>query len=82
MNLLFVERLGEEISELFSGGNIKEFHFALLRYIPDEVMTNFIMLYLGVLNKVFSDENGTCIGAANGRLGKIETIVQKLVLNP
>ena len=67
---------------LFNGWNVKEFDFSLLRDVPDEMMPNFYVLCLRMLNEILSDKDGTCIVIADGSLSEFETVVKKLVLNP
>ena len=40
------------------------------------------MLGFGVLEKILSDENSTCVVTENGDLQNYESIVKKLTLNP
>ena len=82
MNGLFIQRLGEKISELFSCGNIEKFHFALLRDIPDKVVPDLDVLGLRVLNWVLSYENSTCVVTADRSLSEFVAIVEELILNP
>ena len=82
MNSLFIQCLGEEISELFSGGNVEEFHFALLRNIPDEVMPDLDVFGLVVLNWVLGYKDGTCVITADRNLSEFVAVVEKLILNP
>ena len=54
MYLLFVQGLSEKISELFGGRDIKKFNLALLRDVPDEIMSDLDVLSLRMLHRVLS----------------------------
>ena len=70
------------VSELLGGRNIEEFHFSLLRDIPDEMIPELDVFVLRVLNWVLGYKDGTGVVTADSSLKEFVPIVEQLILDP
>ena len=79
---MFIQRLSENIKELIISGNIHQLNVHFLKIIPYEMMSDLYIFSSRVRDGILSNENRTCVVKPNLGVENLESIVQKLIMNP